>query len=352
MLNRLLARRGTALAVAALVPLLSLVSAPANATTPTILGATSLTPATGKASDAVGFETHAACPSGTLKFKVQLWTTGASPALVGNLVGTTALSTTTPNGFGGFSGTFAQDMATTLANDAITAPNGVYQVQVDCTDGTGFTVTGMMIGNVQIVHGATDNAGDGAYAYQPGALATPTTTGIAATAATVTYPTKVALHATVSPSSAAGTVQFKRGTTNIGTPVAVSGGAASLSALLLPGSYSITATFQPTDAEAYGRSVSSALPVVIKPGHFRLVIRPAITGTLLVGRTLTCAHGSWSPAPSSYTYVWKRGTRVIGTRSTYRTVAADNRHYLTCTVVAHRAYYANLAAASLAKYIR
>lgn len=342
------ARRVAVLALAVLVPCFSLISAPANATTPPVIGAASLSPATGKASDPVNFDTHTQCPSDASKFKVQLWTTGANPTLVGNVTGTTALTTTAPNAYGGFSSAFAQDMATTLVNDSITAPNGVYQVRVDCTDGSGFNVLAIMEGNVQIVHAATDNAGDGTYTYQPGALAAPTTTTLTTSSTSVTYPGKFTATATLSPTNAAGKIQFKRGTTNVGSPVALSAsGTASLSVALTPATYSMSAVFVPNDPEAFKSSTSNMISVVVKPGTFKVLTRPSIYGTMAVGHKLICRVGSWSPKPSSYTYVWKRSGRyIISRRSYYVPVRADRYHYLTCTVTAHRSYYSALSSTS------
>jgi membrane-bound lytic murein transglycosylase B len=75
----------------------------------------------------------------------------------------------------------------------------------------------------------------------------------------------VTLIATVTPSTAAGTVQFMDGTTNFGTPVAVTNGIASTTtstSVLAVGSHALTAVFTPTDT-AYGSSTSPALSLTV-----------------------------------------------------------------------------------------
>ncbi|MGH3871087.1 MAG: hypothetical protein ACRDSR_06145 [Pseudonocardiaceae bacterium] len=64
----------------------------------------------------------------------------------------------------------------------------------------------------------------------------------------------------VTPFNAAGTVQFKDGTTNLGAPVPVAGGIAVGSFLSLPpGPHSLTATFIPTNLSAFQLSTSNTV---------------------------------------------------------------------------------------------
>lgn len=76
--------------------------------------------------------------------------------------------------------------------------------------------------------------------------------------------TPVALIATVTPPTAAGVVQFKDGTNNIGYPVTVTNGTASgTTSRLVIGSHQLTAVFTPTDPAAYGPSTSPAVAFVV-----------------------------------------------------------------------------------------
>ncbi|MCA1704443.1 MAG: Ig-like domain-containing protein, partial [Actinobacteria bacterium] len=93
----------------------------------------------------------------------------------------------------------------------------------------------------------------------PGAVATST--------ALTTYPgspvsrgTEVTLTATITPTTAPGSVQFKDGTTNLGNPVIVSNGAASVTtSTLAAGGHQLTAVFAPADPAVFGPSTSPVL---------------------------------------------------------------------------------------------
>jgi hypothetical protein len=83
-------------------------------------------------------------------------------------------------------------------------------------------------------------------------------------ASPVTQNTRVMLTAVVTPAEAAGTVQFKDGTTDIGAPVLVTDGTASGTTLTLAvGSHQLTAVFIPTDPADYGPSTSPAVAFVV-----------------------------------------------------------------------------------------
>src|SRR5664279_3871413 len=67
----------------------------------------------------------------------------------------------------------------------------------------------------------------------------------------------------MTPSGAAGSVQFLDGTTSLGT-VAVTAGVAQLAPQTLPvGTHSLTAKFTPTDSTAFGPSTSTASSYVV-----------------------------------------------------------------------------------------
>lgn len=63
---------------------------------------------------------------------------------------------------------------------------------------------------------------------------------------------------------------------------------------------------------------------------------PKVTGTAKVGAKVTATNGSWSAAPSSYTYQWKADGKAISgaTASTYTIPAAQLGKKLTVTVTA------------------
>lgn len=65
-------------------------------------------------------------------------------------------------------------------------------------------------------------------------------------------------------------------------------------------------------------------------------VAPVISGTPLIGETLTTTNGTWTGSPDSYTYQWKRDGVNIGsaTNSTYVLVSADVGTDIICTVTA------------------
>lgn len=67
-------------------------------------------------------------------------------------------------------------------------------------------------------------------------------------------------------------------------------------------------------------------------------VRPAVTGTAVVGQTLSTTNGTWTNSPSSFTYQWYRGATLISgaTNSTYTLVQADagNTSNIKCVVTA------------------
>lgn len=92
-----------------------------------------------------------------------------------------------------------------------------------------------------------------------------------------------------------------------------------------------------SNAAGSTRTTSTAATVTVGPA-LKATTAPAVTGTAKVGYKLTAAHGTWSPAATSYTYVWKRnGTAISGaTKSTYVLVKADKGQKITVKVTAHR----------------
>lgn len=70
-------------------------------------------------------------------------------------------------------------------------------------------------------------------------------------------------------------------------------------------------------------------------------VAPAVSGTAVVGQTLTTTNGTWTNSPTSYTYQWYRGASAISgaTNSTYVLVQADagNTSNIKCVVTATNA---------------
>lgn len=122
------------------------------------------------------------------------------------------------------------------------------------------------------------------------AAGTTTALGVDKTAADTATP--VTFTATITPGAAPGTVQFANGGSNLGNPVAVSGGKAVLTTTFTsPGSESVTATYLPTDPTDYQTSTSSAVAVTVTAPQYapdpQTVIANVAAGTLVISTPYT-----------------------------------------------------------------
>jgi hypothetical protein len=84
----------------------------------------------------------------------------------------------------------------------------------------------------------------------------------------------------------------------------------------------LTASVTATNAYGFVAATSNALSV---PGVPAATVVPVVSGTAAVGSTLTTTTGTWTYAPTGYTYKWQRGGVDISgaTSSTYTVVSAD-----------------------------
>ena len=105
--------------------------------------------------------------------------------------------------------------------------------------------------------------------------------------------------------------------------------------VLVNADYANSITCEVTATNSAG--ISSALSDVIIGTAIApsATVDPVISGTNVVGQTLSCTDGSWSGTPViSYTYQWKQnGSDISGaTSSTYVLVQADAANTITCVV--------------------
>jgi hypothetical protein len=69
---------------------------------------------------------------------------------------------------------------------------------------------------------------------------------------------------------------------------------------------------------------------------------PVITGSPMVGGLLSCSEGSWSNAPSSFSFNWRSGVATVGADSPlYTLVDEDIGDMMTCRVTATNAHGSN-----------
>ena len=163
--------------------------------------------------------------------------------------------------------------------------------------------------------------------------------------------------ALVGATSAAGTVEvYDEDGERVAVAPISSNGAYEVGGLL-PGAYRVKASgsrFIGNDEYPYIRqfwsrrySFASATPIALGVGEVRTGIdillgrtllataRPVITGRRIVGSTLRAGRGTWNrQVGTTYTFTWRRGTRVLSHAATYRVVRADAGRALTVTVTA------------------
>src|SRR5271165_262114 len=82
------------------------------------------------------------------------------------------------------------------------------------------------------------------------------------------------------------------------------------------------------------RSASVSIPAEAKPVNVEL---PKVSGSPVVGATLSCSEGKWTGSPPpSFTYQWLReGSSISGAKSSeYKVMPEDQGHDLLCEVTA------------------
>jgi hypothetical protein len=203
-----------------------------------------------------------------------------------------------------------QDFGQNAASGADLYP-GTFNIGVACVTPAG-KIDGSEFWNVQITFAAS-NTDPGGFTWALAPFATSvklsaSPSGQAAPGASVT------LTATISPSTAPGTVTFYNHSTVLGTdPVVVNSGVATstlVTGSLPVGTDSLSATYTPLQynvdgvqsADVYGPSTSAAMPYVISTASTTSTTAPAngtTTTTVAGGSTTTTAGGSGSGGTGS-----------------------------------------------------
>jgi hypothetical protein len=219
------------------------------------LGTLTIQPATGQDTSAPIVRTSAGCAADSDAYYAFVFGPGG---FSGGLIATptTDVNFSTTAGFPVQLGLSFKDIA--LDNSTTVQP-GEYDIVVSCVDSFAQEVKGTFDTSIWFTT---------ATAYQNTDPAAPITTSTAlavSPASPVTQGTSVTLTANVTPpvAGAGGTVQFKDGANNVGSPVAVNQGTASLTTTALPaGTRSLTAVFSHTAPNISG-STSPAVSYVV-----------------------------------------------------------------------------------------
>ncbi len=215
---------------------------------------------TGSTSPAVAYVVNPAPAQNTTTVLVA---NPASPVMAG--VSVTFTATVSPSAAGTVQ---FKDGATTLGSP-VTVTGGQATFATSTLSVATHSITGVFVpANPAAFNGSTSAALS--YTVNPQPAQATSTTISSSPSSPVTSGTSVTFTATVSP-SAAGTVQFKDGATNLGSPATVSAGKATTTTnALASGSHTITGVFTPTDSSAFQGSTS--------PG-FAFVVNSAATAT-------------------------------------------------------------------------
>ncbi|MFL5962778.1 MAG: hypothetical protein ACJ757_07810 [Gaiellaceae bacterium] len=108
-------------------------------------------------------------------------------------------------------------------------------------------------------------------------------------------------------------------------------------------SHTMGLTVNATDSTGKASAYASLLgPVVAAGASLIATAQPTITGTGATGKTLSVSTGTWSPAPTAYSYAWQRCNAngricapIAGAMlAMYTVVAADRGHQLLAIVQA------------------
>ena len=231
--------------------------------------------------------------------------TPAGPVSAGAVV--TLKATLTPSAA---AGTVAFFDGATQIGAAVSVASGVAQTTTAALAVGTHSLTATFTPTNAALYTASSSA---ASSLEVDAIATTTALGVTP-ASPVTQGATVVLKATVTPTAAAGTVQFKDGATNLGSPVAVSGGIASLSTTALSvATHSLTATFVPT-ATTYTGSTSPAVSYVVNApvaGSTTTTLGVTPAGPVVAGASVTLT-ATVSPAAAAGSVQFFDGASALG----------------------------------------
>jgi hypothetical protein len=291
-----------------------------------VLGTLTLTPATGNQSSTLTATTNAHCNASDTGIVGYMSGPGiSSPNDV--LQGNTPINLV--DGASGLSFPVGSIFRDIFSANAINSPSGAYTVRIACIGADSFTETGEFSQVVNFTPTGTQfNA-----TYATVVPAQSTTTTLAQNNASGSFGDSVTFTATVAPSGAAGSVQFKDGVADLGTPQTVNGSgvATFTTSSLSVGSHTISSVFTPSGSGFNGSTSNSVTHTVgsvstsmslgsngptaqYAPATFTATVSPAAAGTVTFSEgATTLGTGSVNSTTGVATYTTTALT--VGTHS-------------------------------------
>ena len=254
-------------------------------------------PSTGNNIDTQSVSLDGGCPADTANYTALMFGQGFKPE--GQLA-------KTPTQVGISTGPFTYQLSNSFQDIATAAGvptlQGQYTIRTQCQD-----EFSNLIGD-QYVATLTFNTPT---AYTAEVKATQTATTLAVSPASpVSRGTSVTLTATVGGGATGGTVTFKDGTTNLGAPVALTGGTATLRTTALPvGTRSLTAVY--SGATTFAGSTSAATSYVVNaPAATTTTLAVTPASPVTVGTSVTL--NATVPGATGGTVQFRDGTTNLG----------------------------------------
>ncbi|SCF79207.1 Ig-like domain-containing protein [Streptomyces sp. MnatMP-M17] len=239
------------------------------------IGTIDINPKTGTDESGIDFATSGACPD-TASYVIVSVKGSGFPAEGQNVVGNAPIETYNTTAAGGMLIPLSSTMRDYANIAGFSTLQGEYAFTVTCRTAFNGTSLGDFNGSIWFTSNTAYQAND------PDVKVDTTTALAVSPSGTTEQGDQVTLTATVAPAGAAGTVQFRDGAAALGSPVAVTGGTATLTTTnLAAGSHSLTAEFTPSSG-SYNASVSTAVThqvnaAAAKPTTTALAVSPADT---------------------------------------------------------------------------
>ncbi|WP_051385398.1 Ig-like domain-containing protein [Actinokineospora inagensis] len=303
------------------------------------LGTLTVSKHTGLDVEAPTFTTSAGCSTNSDGYSLFVYGPGGfANGLVGTPVTDFGFSTS-----GGFPVVQGQSFKDIALDNSTTIAVGKYTIVVNCVDQFAAETKGTFTRDLWFTSATAWQDTD------PNAQAVTSTALSVAPAAPVVQGANVTLTATVTPATAAGTVQFKDGAGNLGNPVAVVNGVATLATTALPtGTRSLTASFS---GAGYATSTSPAVSYQVNapaatPTTTALAVSPSGTASAYSPVTLSATVAPGAAAGSVQFY---DGANVLGNPVT---VSAGAATLTTSTLaVGQHSFSAKFVPANAAAYV-